>query len=181
MIFLLFLYITKSYFLCYFCSLSCDSFPSHHSVLISFLVLYILFQFFPFYFLLFLLVTDRFIFFVLFVLYPVTVSLPFIPYSFPFSVLCNPLHFLSPLRHKSHVLRHPNPQFPQIRAIVQELLKVIKETENDDLTNVMCKIVTTYTDQLTPIAVEMCTQLAATFQQVSCASPLPLRCLITKH
>ncbi|XP_042213506.1 importin-7-like isoform X2 [Homarus americanus] len=55
---------------------------------------------------------------------------------------------------------------PNIRPIVQELLKVIKETENDDLTNVMCKIVTTYTDQLTPIAVEMCTQLAATFQQV---------------
>lgn len=55
---------------------------------------------------------------------------------------------------------------PNIQAIVQELLKVIKETENDDLTNVMCKIVTTYTDQLTPIAVEMCTQLAATFQQV---------------
>lgn len=55
---------------------------------------------------------------------------------------------------------------PQIQPIVQELLKVIKETENDDLTNVMCKIVTTYTDQLTPIAVEMCTQLAATFQQV---------------
>ena len=54
----------------------------------------------------------------------------------------------------------------QIQPIVQELLKVIKETENDDLTNVMCKIVTTYTDQLTPIAVEMCTQLAATFQQV---------------
>ncbi|XP_047481954.1 importin-7-like isoform X1 [Penaeus chinensis] len=55
---------------------------------------------------------------------------------------------------------------PNIRPIVQELLKVIKETENDDLTNVMCKIVTTYTEQLTPIAVEMCTQLAATFQQV---------------
>lgn len=55
---------------------------------------------------------------------------------------------------------------PHIQPIVQELLKVIKETENDDLTNVMCKIVTTYTEQLTPIAVEMCTQLAATFQQV---------------
>ena len=56
---------------------------------------------------------------------------------------------------------------PQIQPIVQELLKVIKETENDDLTNVMCKIVTTYTEQLTPIAVDMCTQLAATFQQVN--------------
>ncbi|XP_076030766.1 importin-7 msk isoform X2 [Oratosquilla oratoria] len=55
---------------------------------------------------------------------------------------------------------------PNIRPIVQELLKVIKETENDDLTNVMCKIVTTYTEQLMPIAVDMCTQLAATFRQV---------------
>ncbi|MPC45668.1 Importin-7 [Portunus trituberculatus] len=50
--------------------------------------------------------------------------------------------------------------------------RVIKETENDDLTNVMCKIVTTYTDQLTPIAVEMCTQLAATFQQAITAMGL---------
>lgn len=49
---------------------------------------------------------------------------------------------------------------------MQELLKVIKETENDDLTNVMCKIVTTYAEQLTPIAEEMCAQLATTFQQV---------------
>ena len=48
----------------------------------------------------------------------------------------------------------------------QELLKIIKETENDDLTNVMCKIVTTYADQLTPIAVDMSAQLASTFQQV---------------
>ncbi|KAK7056572.1 importin-7 [Halocaridina rubra] len=55
---------------------------------------------------------------------------------------------------------------PNIQPLVQELLKVIKETENDDLTNVMCKIVTTYTEQLIPIAVDMCTQLAATFQQV---------------
>ncbi|MCL4127370.1 UNVERIFIED_CONTAM: hypothetical protein GTU68_054243 [Idotea baltica] len=55
---------------------------------------------------------------------------------------------------------------PNMRGIVQELLKVIKETENDDLTNVMCKIVTTYAEQLTPIAAEMCTQLANTFQQV---------------
>ncbi|RXG69818.1 Importin-7 [Armadillidium vulgare] len=55
---------------------------------------------------------------------------------------------------------------PNMREIVKELLKVIKQTENDDLTSVMCKIVTTYAEQLTPIAAEMCSQLATTFQQV---------------
>ena len=55
---------------------------------------------------------------------------------------------------------------PRMAEVVQELLKIIKQTENDDLTNVMCKIVTTYTDQLTPIAADMCAQLADTFGQV---------------
>lgn len=81
-----------------------------------------------------------------------------------------PLCYFSGLTNTLTGFLHPCLSYyctaPQIQPIVQELLKVIKETENDDLTNVMCKIVTTYTDQLTPIAVEMCTQLAATFQQV---------------
>ncbi|KFM76182.1 Importin-7, partial [Stegodyphus mimosarum] len=55
---------------------------------------------------------------------------------------------------------------PHIKPIALELLKIIRETENDDLTNVMQKIVCTYTEQLTPIAVEMTQHLAQTFTHV---------------
>ncbi|XP_069686580.1 importin-7 isoform X4 [Periplaneta americana] len=55
---------------------------------------------------------------------------------------------------------------PQIKQITLELLTIIRETENDDLTSVMQKIVCTYTEQLMPIAVEMCQHLATTFSQV---------------
>lgn len=47
-----------------------------------------------------------------------------------------------------------------------QLLTVIRETENDDLTNVLQKIVCTYSDQLLPIAVDICQHLATTFSQV---------------
>ena len=39
---------------------------------------------------------------------------------------------------------------PRIREITLELLKIIRETENDDLTTVMQKIVCSYTEQLIP-------------------------------
>jgi hypothetical protein len=55
---------------------------------------------------------------------------------------------------------------PQIREITLELLKIIRETENDDLTNVMQKIVCTYTEQLVPVAVDICQHLVGTFAQV---------------
>ncbi|KAI5729822.1 hypothetical protein M8J76_006961 [Diaphorina citri] len=55
---------------------------------------------------------------------------------------------------------------PQIREVTLELLRIIQETENDDLTNVMQKIVCTYSEQLTPIAVEICQHLANTFLSV---------------
>ncbi|RZF47984.1 hypothetical protein LSTR_LSTR002050 [Laodelphax striatellus] len=55
---------------------------------------------------------------------------------------------------------------PQIKPITLELLKIIRETENDDLTGVMQKIVCIYSEQLTPIAVEICQHLATTFSQV---------------
>lgn len=55
---------------------------------------------------------------------------------------------------------------PQIKQIALELLTIIRETENEDLTSVMQKIVCTYTKELMPIAVEMCTHLAATFSKV---------------
>jgi len=54
----------------------------------------------------------------------------------------------------------------QIKQITLELLTIIRQTENDDLTSVMQKIVCTYTEQLMPIAVEICQHLAATFSQV---------------
>ncbi len=55
---------------------------------------------------------------------------------------------------------------PRIREITLELLKVIRETENDDLTTVMQKIVCSYTEQLIPVAVDMCKHLVETFAQV---------------
>merc|ERR1719460_2036146 len=55
---------------------------------------------------------------------------------------------------------------PQIREITLELLKIIRETENDDLTSVMQKIVCTYTEQLVPVAVDICQHLVGTFAQV---------------
>ena len=54
----------------------------------------------------------------------------------------------------------------QIKPITLELLTLIRETENDDLTNVMQKLVCTYTEQLIPIAVEICQHLATTFGNV---------------
>lgn len=55
---------------------------------------------------------------------------------------------------------------PRIKEITMEVLTIIRETENDDLTNVMQKVVCTYTAQLLPIAVEICQHLAQTFSQV---------------
>lgn len=54
----------------------------------------------------------------------------------------------------------------QIKEITMELLKIIRETENEDLTNVLQKIVCQYSEQLVPIAVEICQHLATTFSQV---------------
>ena len=56
---------------------------------------------------------------------------------------------------------------PKIREITLELLNIIRQTENDDLTSVMQKIVCTYTEQLVPVAVDMCKHLVETFAQVS--------------
>lgn len=54
----------------------------------------------------------------------------------------------------------------QIKQITLELLTIIRETENEDLTNVLQKIVCTYSDELLPIAVDICQHLATTFSQV---------------
>uniref|UniRef100_U5EWH1 Putative nuclear transport receptor ranbp7/ranbp8 importin beta superfamily n=1 Tax=Corethrella appendiculata TaxID=1370023 RepID=U5EWH1_9DIPT len=54
----------------------------------------------------------------------------------------------------------------QIKEITLELLKIIRETENEDLTNVLQKIVCTYSEHLLPIAIDICQHLATTFSQV---------------
>ncbi|XP_049297694.1 importin-7 [Anopheles funestus] len=54
----------------------------------------------------------------------------------------------------------------QIKDITMELLRIIRETENEELTTVLQKIVCTYSDQLPPIALDICQHLATTFSQV---------------
>ncbi|XP_064634569.1 importin-7-like [Lineus longissimus] len=55
---------------------------------------------------------------------------------------------------------------PFVRPVILQLLEVIRETENDDLTGVMQKLVCTYVEQVSDIAVEMTQHLAKTFEQV---------------
>lgn len=55
---------------------------------------------------------------------------------------------------------------PQIKSITMELLSIIRETENDDLTNVMQKLVCSFSEQLAPVAAEICQHLASTFSAV---------------
>ncbi|KAM5138812.1 importin-7 [Mantella aurantiaca] len=60
---------------------------------------------------------------------------------------------------------------PYIRPVMQALLHIIRETENDDLTNVIQKMICEYRDEVTPIAVEMTQHLAMTFNQVIQTGP----------
>lgn len=57
---------------------------------------------------------------------------------------------------------------PHVRQVILELLKVIRETENDDLTGVMQKLISTYGDQhqVASIAVDIARDLAGTFVQL---------------
>ncbi|XP_033645727.1 importin-7-like [Asterias rubens] len=55
---------------------------------------------------------------------------------------------------------------PFVKDILQALLIVIRETENDDLTEVMQRLITTYGNEIIPIAVEITQHLATTFSQV---------------
>jgi len=53
-----------------------------------------------------------------------------------------------------------------IKPIVLQLLKLISETENDDLTTVMSKFINVFTEQITPIAVEIAQGLGNIFVQL---------------
>uniref|UniRef100_A0AAY4B6W3 Importin N-terminal domain-containing protein n=1 Tax=Denticeps clupeoides TaxID=299321 RepID=A0AAY4B6W3_9TELE len=55
---------------------------------------------------------------------------------------------------------------PYIRPVMQELLHVIKETENDDLTNVIQKMICEYNEEVALIAVEMTQNLAEIFRKL---------------
>lgn len=62
--------------------------------------------------------------------------------------------------------RAKNYMKPHVKVMILELLKVIRETENDDLTGTMQRLVCTYVEDVIPIAVEMMSHLASTFSQV---------------
>ncbi|KAK7098741.1 importin-7-like [Littorina saxatilis] len=55
---------------------------------------------------------------------------------------------------------------PFVSEVMFELLNVIRETENDDLTGVMQRLVCTYVEEVTPLAVNMTSHLAETFAKV---------------
>lgn len=50
---------------------------------------------------------------------------------------------------------------PFIRSVMQALLHIVRETENDDLTNVIQKMICEYSEEVTPIAVEMTQHLVS--------------------
>ena len=50
---------------------------------------------------------------------------------------------------------------PFIRPVMQALLHIVRETENDDLTNVIQKMICEYSEEVTPIAVEMTQHLVS--------------------
>ncbi|XP_024215607.1 importin-7 isoform X1 [Halyomorpha halys] len=55
---------------------------------------------------------------------------------------------------------------PQVKPILMELLNIIRQTENEELTSVTQKFVCTYPEQIKPIASEICQHLATTFSLV---------------
>lgn len=44
---------------------------------------------------------------------------------------------------------------PHVRPIMQELLHIVRETENDDVTNVIQKMICEYSQEVASIAVDM--------------------------
>jgi hypothetical protein len=48
---------------------------------------------------------------------------------------------------------------PYVKLIITQLLQIIKDTDNDDLTEVLQEIIETYYDCIIDIAVELCSEL----------------------
>uniref|UniRef100_A0A7N5KFT8 Importin-8 n=1 Tax=Ailuropoda melanoleuca TaxID=9646 RepID=A0A7N5KFT8_AILME len=55
---------------------------------------------------------------------------------------------------------------PHVRPIMQELLHIVRETENDDVTNVIQKMICEYSQEVASIAVDMTQHLAEIFGKV---------------
>lgn len=47
----------------------------------------------------------------------------------------------------------------QIKNVTLEILNVVRETKNDDLTNTLQKIISVYQEELADLAVDMCQHL----------------------
>lgn len=55
---------------------------------------------------------------------------------------------------------------PSVREIIVKILETLRETENDDLTSVLQKLVCSYVDEVTPLAIDITNHLAHTFAKV---------------
>ncbi|XP_038617065.1 importin-8 isoform X1 [Tachyglossus aculeatus] len=55
---------------------------------------------------------------------------------------------------------------PHVRPVMQELLHIVRETENDDVTNVIQKMICVYSQEVATIAVDMTQHLAEIFGKV---------------
>lgn len=55
---------------------------------------------------------------------------------------------------------------PHVKPVILEVLRIIRETENDELTSVLQRLVCNYVEDVLPIAVEMMTHLAQTFDKL---------------
>lgn len=55
---------------------------------------------------------------------------------------------------------------PLVQPITKQLLLIIKETELDDLSSALQKVVQTFSEQLLPVAVDICKQLEIMFSQI---------------
>ena len=53
-----------------------------------------------------------------------------------------------------------------MQQLVVELLSVLRETENEDLTGVLQKLVCSYIPEITPLAINITNHLAETFAKV---------------
>ncbi|GAB1607703.1 importin-7-like isoform X1 [Argonauta hians] len=55
---------------------------------------------------------------------------------------------------------------PHIRPVIFEVLRIIRETENDELTSVFRRLIRKYADDILPVALEIITHLEQTFNQL---------------
>lgn len=59
---------------------------------------------------------------------------------------------------------------PNVRAVLVRILEVIRTTDNQELTTSVQRVVATYSDQLTPIALELATHVLEAFKAIALCS-----------